>query len=144
MLRGSDRPTNDRPGLLLNRGMARLYIALALLVALVLLVGGAYAYFRYSQNQISELSQQVTAIKAQADALDAANKVLRDDMVAYRKLTDDANTKLNEIATQANKTPATLAKHNLQNLASRKPKLIEDAINKSSTDFWTGLAATAQ
>jgi uncharacterized protein HemX len=119
----------------------RLELLLAMLVLLLMMAGAGFLYFQYSQRKIETLTAEVTAVRAQAAALTATNQGLQDDMARVKQLTSATDQRMNDIAAQANKVADTLAKHNLQGLASKKPKLIEDAINKSGNAFWSDVEA---
>jgi hypothetical protein len=113
--------------------------ALIPFVLMAVMAGGGYWYYNDSQERIGQLRENnallVDANKANVATLEAK----QEEYEAMQAMMNQLDMQL-EAATQDRKRlVGLLRKHNLSNLAAKKPGLIEKRINNASDKLFTDI-----
>ena len=115
----------------------------ALLVAL-LAVG--YVYYKFSQDTISELQQELLNLQAlmQAQELRQQEQIktieqLQTNMARTTEALKEQTKKNSEIEAEKNRYLAIFARHDLAKLSAAKPGLIEKRFNKGTKDVFESI-----
>lgn len=103
----------------------------------------SYWYYKDSQNQISILNQNNATLKANQTQLEQSikeqNKLIIDmkkDWEDNKKRIDELNESSSELRLEVKELEEKFSKHNLKKLSSKKPKLIENIINKATDEVF--------
>ena len=107
----------------------------------VVLVGGGFSYYWYTQAKIEELSNNYEKIKA---AYNQSEEVISQLEYFNKKQNEDITlleNSLKETEEYADRLRSVLQKHNLTNLAYQKPEMIEKRINDASNEVLDSIAA---
>ena len=114
-------------------------IAFILGLLLMGVVSGSYMYIKY-------LNEQVAILKGNQIVLETKIKEQNDSIKNYLAKQENINNQIVDLEVQKNKAQRevnklrnTFAKHDLDNLALVKPKLIEIRINKGTKRVMQGL-----
>jgi len=117
----------------------------AILAALAIAAGiGFKMYFDYSQEQIKTLTTDISTYKmqneAQQKAYNTMKKNFKEQSVAIISLTD----KLAKVEVTTSKLSKTLARHELDKLASAKPETLKRLANKATKKVFANLEKVSQ
>lgn len=107
-------------------------LILIMLVIIAMLGGGAYWYFKWSQNELAVLrannAKLEVAINEQAKTIDDLQAFQKKQIEDIRRLQDG----LTASETYRKSLEDKFLKHDLERLAREKPKLIEDRMNAAT------------
>jgi regulator of replication initiation timing len=110
-------------------------------VLIALMSGAAYFYYSTTQSRIAALIQNNATLTANVATITAANdqniQTIDDLQASYQKVQEDFSRVQSEfqiIRLQNNELKERLGRHELDALASAKPKLVENTINNASTN----------
>jgi hypothetical protein len=115
------------------------WIIIGVLVAL--LSGGAYYYYTTTEDRIAALITNTATLKANVESITAANdqnlQTIDNLQASYQQVQEDFSRVQSEfqiVRLQNNELRERLGRHELDALASAKPKLVENTINNASTN----------
>lgn len=108
------------------------YLKIGAVVLLVSAIAGAYWYFNWSQSEIQALRENVTKYEMALAQSEAAVKALQDSMREAVARFNSTNKKFQNARKDNIILRDKLSKHELGVLAERKPKLIQNIVNKAS------------
>lgn len=112
--------------------ISRIYLYLIVIGLIASILGGAFWYYKDSQARIAQLTENNANLKVSVQAKDAAI----DELSIQAEINAENNRKLQQQLQQAEKYAdelrQTLQRHNLTELARKKPGLIEKKINDAS------------
>lgn len=112
----------------------RLIIGLVIFVFIGTVVGGAYLYYKNSQEVIATLNQQnatlTQAVDQQKEAIAAMEEAIKDQAIVREEMMSEIRSARKDMQTLQDK----LSKHNLTVIASQKAELLEKKINKATDD----------
>lgn len=115
----------------------RYYIYLILIAATVATV--ATVYFKWSQDRLDDLSGQLATQQQQIKILEGGMAALREDAEQVKKDTEELNSGLSELRTEAQEKSRAVLKHDLEAIGSRHPQMLEDRANKATKDLFRRL-----
>lgn len=112
----------------------RLIIGLVIFVFIGTVVGGAYLYYKNSQEAIATLNQQnatlTQAVDQQKEAIVAMEEAIKEQSIVREEMMSEIRSARNDMQALQDK----LSKHNLTAIASQKAELLEKKINKATDD----------
>jgi uncharacterized protein HemX len=107
-----------------------------LIVALVVMIGLFYAYFKITQDKIAFLNQEITTL----NIANEQNQKTIETMQLTAKQNEERSRKLQENLDQAeaglNTLRKTLQEHDLTRLAAQKPGLIEPRMQGATDELF--------
>ena len=89
-------------------------------------------YFKFSQDKIANLNQEVAVQTTKAAIAEANNKAMRNQIAAQTAALSDLAVEQQEIRKQSLRVAEIFSKHDLDKLAAAKPGLIETRINNGT------------
>ena len=119
--------------------MFRLY---AILIVVGLLGGAVYGakyYYDTTQNTIASLRENNAKLEVANETNQATIKKMGQDTARLNDLTNQLAQDLQTSERYGDELRATLNKHNLTNLANRKPGLIEKRMQNATDKLWDDL-----
>lgn len=114
---------------------------LALIMGLLLtgVVSGSYMYIKYLNGQISVLKGNQIVLETKIEEQNASIKSYLAKQESINLQLADLEVQKNIAQREVNNLRNTFAKHDLDNLAIVKPKLIESTVNKGTQRVMQGL-----
>ena len=108
------------------------YAMIGMGIALVLTIGGSYLYYRDSQKTIATLNSNNGKLQTAVDTQRGFITYLQSENQRQNEAVIELNK--TQVANQIEKDNllAILRKHNLEQLAREKPKLLENQINNAT------------
>jgi predicted nuclease with TOPRIM domain len=119
--------------------MFKLY---AILIVVGLLGGAVYGakyYYDTTQNTIASLRENNAKLEVANETNQATIKKMGQDTARLNDLTNQLAQDLQTSERYGDELRATLNKHNLTNLANRKPGLIEKRMQNATDKLWDDL-----
>ena len=119
--------------------MIRLY---AIIIVIALLGGAAYAakyYYDTTQATIAQLRENTAKLEVANEENQATITKMTENSVRLNELTDQLNNDLRKSEEYGDQLRNTLNKHNLTNLANKKPGLIEKRMQNATDKLWDDL-----
>jgi len=119
--------------------MFKLY---AILIVVGLLGGAVYGakyYYDTTQNTIASLRENNAKLEVANETNQATIKKMGQDTARLNDLTNQLAQDLQTSERYGDELRATLNKHNLTNLANRKPGLIEKRMQNATDELWDDL-----
>ncbi|NQU32899.1 MAG: hypothetical protein HQ521_06660 [Bacteroidetes bacterium] len=116
--------------------MQSLFYKIASYVAFVLLLSGWYFF---TQNKIETLSAELTQTSLMLEQTTTVIQEMQSQQLVQNVQINDYIEKLQIVQQDKDKLHKKFQKHNLEKLASKKPKLIEKKINDASKKILTDL-----
>ncbi len=108
-------------------GKTKWYLVAA--VALLVIIGGAWVYWRWSRAEIAALKDQVAVVQKQADDLVVANQQMQADMAALKAAQDLANRQITDAQTKRDQAVKVIGQMKLKNIGMEHPRQLEQQIN---------------
>ena len=103
--------------------------------AAMLIMAGSFAvYFKYSQGQIADLNQEKAVLTVQVATVKRQYEFLEEQIKKQAQAQEELNRNLATIRKETGALAVLLSKHDLGNLAVRKPGLIENRVNKGTAE----------
>ena len=98
-------------------------------------IGGAYFYYKSSQQAIADLNKQVAsytvALDQQTQALNYLESSIKEQAQVRNRLAEEVYAARRDVE----RMQSTIAKADLKHIASRKPTLLEKKINQGTVDI---------
>lgn len=114
-------------------------VALGAGVVILAMSGAFYLYFNHAQEKMNEQAAQI-------ELLQNANETLQGTIIRQREETrrqaenlNNLNDRLNRIRRESNDMAELLARHDLKYLATKRPGLIENRVNRGTQDVFNQL-----
>lgn len=107
-------------------------IRLIVVFGVLVLVGSFYAYYNHNQNKIQELEDSVILYKDLYESADLAKQELEKQNTKQSSELTILHKKQQQIRKESNELEVLLSKHNLKDLAKKKPGLIQNRINNAT------------
>ncbi len=112
----------------------KIMIFLAILTFVGIVVGGAFFYYKDLQVTIASLNQQTATLTQAVDQQKEAIAVMEDAIKEQAAIRKNIIKEVESAKKDMEKLQIKIASHDLKLLASRKPKLLENKINKATND----------
>lgn len=124
----------------LNNGMG-LKIAAVLVVVMLVMTGGFYAYFKYSQDRIQTLMADNAKLETAVKTNEETIKVMKDRAERQAQQVVDLQKGLNEANVARKELEQKFRRHDLDALARENSKALEDRMNRATMKVWRDLEA---
>ena len=113
----------------------KMYIYIALAIALTVIIGSCIWYYNWSQGELQTLRANNLKLELALEQSESAIKALQTSIEqAYKKSTKLQND-FNSLRNEYNRVSKKLSKHDIGYLASKKPVLVEKAFNNGTMDI---------
>ena len=112
----------------------KIMIFLGLFVFLSTLFGGAYLYYKNSQETIAQLNEQNATLSQAVDQQKEAIAALEDAIKEQAEIREEMALEIQSAKKDMEALQDKLSKHNLTLIASKKAELLEKKINKATDD----------
>lgn len=114
-------------------------VALGAAVIIAVMGGGFYLYFNHAQEKIEEQAGEIANLKSANDSLvESIARRERELAIQARNLAE-LNNRLVTIRRESTQMAELLARHDLKYLATQKPGLIENRVNRGTKDVFNQL-----
>jgi uncharacterized protein YaaN involved in tellurite resistance len=110
-----------------------------MILLVVSLIGGGFAYFQNMQETIQQLRDNNYALEEANKTNQETIGKLQENAELTRKLNEELTTKYNEAESRVDSLRDKLIDHNLTNLSLKKPALIEKRINDGTSKAFANL-----
>jgi predicted RNase H-like nuclease (RuvC/YqgF family) len=110
-----------------------------MILLVVSLIGGGFAYFQNMQETIQQLRDNNYALEEANKTNQETIGKLQENAELTRKLNEELTTKYNEAESRVDSLRDKLIDHNLTNLSLKKPALIEKRINNGTSKAFANL-----
>jgi len=108
---------------------------------LVTVCGAFYYYYNTSQETIGVLRENNAKLETAIQISEDSIKTLQADMEKSAELNKKLQGDLQKAEAYGDELRAKLSKHNLTNLALKKPELLEEKMNVATQKLWDGFVA---
>ena len=108
-------------------------------ILLSLIAGGGYTYFRYTQEKISDLTQQVAQYEINIRQCEDTLTNIRQDKIRIERETERLQSRVKQAETYQNELMDKLQRHDLTRLTLEKPGLIETRVNDATKQVFEDL-----
>jgi len=113
---------------------------LGIVSALSAIIGGAgYTYFTYTQEKISDLTQQVAQYEINIRQCEDTLTNIRQDKIRIERETERLQSRVKQAETYQNELMDKLQRHDLTRLTLEKPGLIETRVNDATKQVFEDL-----
>lgn len=104
---------------------------------LMIMMGGATSwYYKQTQARIAILQENNAKLEVAIQTAEASVELLQKDAARLGALNNQLQTDLQRAEQYGDELRATLQRHNLTHLATRKPGLIEDRMQNATDQLW--------
>ena len=110
-----------------------------MILLVISLIGGGFAYFQNMQETIQQLRDNNYALEEANKTNQETIGKLQENAELTRKLNEELTTKYNEAESRVDSLRDKLIDHNLTNLSLKKPALIEKRINNGTSKAFANL-----
>jgi len=107
-------------------------LMLVMAVAMAVIVGLAYWYYKDSQARIQVLIENNATLSASVKIIEGENEKMKANFIRQQELQQKMTKRFHEIEKNLGGLEETLRKHDLRFLALKKPNLIEKRINDAT------------
>ena len=112
---------------------------LYMILLVVSLIGGGFAYFQNMQETIQQLRDNNHVLQEANKTNQETIGKLQENAELTRKLNEELTTKYNEAESRVDSLRDKLIDHNLTNLSLKRPALIEKRINNGTSKAFANL-----
>jgi len=123
--------------------MIRVYLMLFILGSLGAAGFGAYTFYQDTQDRIQKLSSDNTKLSIAVESKDKRINALEEQAKANQERMSNLQSSLQEAEGYIDGLRSTFQKHNLTNLAAKKPGLIEKRMNDATNKLFDDLSSRA-
>lgn len=95
---------------------------------------GLWKYYEYTQNQIRIYAENAAVAKQTAAETQAALDKTNADLIEVRKQFTEVNNKFNQASQRVDNLERKLAESDINYLASRRPGLVENVVDKATVN----------
>jgi len=116
------------------------------IIAAVFLAGAVAFkfYFDYSQEQIKTLTIDIQTFKIQNEAQEKVYKLMKDNYAKQSDAITSLNDKMSKVEFETGKLSKTLARHELDKLASGAPDTLKRLANRATKKVFANLEKVSQ
>lgn len=114
-------------------------ISAALCLVILLMLGGFYWYFKYSQDKIDVLTANNAKLETAVKINEATIKVMKDKAAQQAQQVVELQQGLNEANTARKELEQKFRKHDLEALARENSKALELRMNRATQRVWEDL-----
>jgi len=114
-------------------------IKMAIIIVSLLGVGGAYWYVTNLQDRLEQARANVIRLEEAVAVSEASLERLQKESQRLTELNQDLQVELIKAERYGDELRATLQRHNLTHLATKKPSLIEKRMQNATDRLWDDL-----
>lgn len=107
-----------------------------LIVAMIVLTGLFFAYFKITQDKIEFLNKEIATLEVANETNQATINGLRENAAKNEERNRELQASLDRADVSLNTLRKTLQEHNLTRLAAKKPGLIEPRMQGATDDLF--------
>jgi uncharacterized coiled-coil protein SlyX len=117
----------------------------AILAVLALAAGAGFkVYFDYSQEQIATLTKDITGFRIQNEAQTVAFDTFKNNIAEQTATITELNKDITAIKNETSQLSKTLARHELDKLASAKPETLKRLANAATKKVFRKLETASK
>jgi len=116
-------------------------LKLALMAAVITAAGFGYMYVTNLQKDLATAQENVVRLETAVATSEASLKLERENFQRVSELNNQLQTSLDRAETYGDELRATLQRHNLTHLATKKPGLIQPRMQRNTDELWKDLTA---
>ena len=116
-------------------------LKLALMAAVITAAGFGYIYVTNLQKDLATAQENVVRLETAVATSEASLKLERENFQRVSELNNQLQTSLDRAETYGDELRATLQRHNLTHLATKKPGLIQPRMQRNTDELWKDLTA---
>lgn len=116
-------------------------LKLALLVAVVTAGGFGYMYVTNLQKDLAVARENTVRLEAAVATSEASLQLERENFQRVSELNNELQDSLRRAEEYGDELRATLQRHNLTHLATKKPGLIQPRMQRNTDELWKDLTA---
>ena len=114
-------------------------LKIAIIFVIIGLAGGGVLYVKKLQNDLETAQANVAKMEVAVQISEASLKLVNDETARLGDLNTQLSTDLQKAEQYGDELRATLQRHNLTHLATKKPGLIEPRMQGATDELWNDL-----
>jgi len=114
-------------------------IKIAFVLVIIGLAGGGYLYVQKLQSDLETARANVARMEVAVQTSEASLKLVQEETVRLGELNGKLQNDLQKAEQYGDELRATLQRHNLTHLATKKPGLIEPRMQGATDELWKDL-----
>ena len=114
-------------------------LKIAIIFVIIGLAGGGVLYVKKLQNDLETAQANVAKMEVAVQISEASLKLVNDETARLGDLNTRLSTDLQKAEQYGDELRATLQRHNLTHLATKKPGLIEPRMQGATDELWNDL-----
>ena len=114
-------------------------VQLIKILSVVAVIGGAYMYFKYSQDRIEELNREITTYQFASKVANKTIDELNENNKKQKFMLNKLQVKLKDSEIDNDRLKKMLRKHDLTKLSLKKPGMIEKRINDATKQIFSDI-----
>jgi len=111
------------------------------MAAVITAAGFGYMYVTNLQKDLATAQENVVRLETAVATSEASLKLERENFQRVSELNNQLQTSLDRAETYGDELRATLQRHNLTHLATKKPGLIQPRMQRNTDELWKDLTA---
>ena len=118
-----------------------MYIRMIILGAIAAGLAAGYLYVKDLQRDLDIAQENVSRLEIAVQTSEQSLAVMLDQAERFTELNDELTSSLRQSEEYGDRLRATLRKHDLTNLAERKPGLIQNRMQDATDKVWDDITA---
>jgi FtsZ-binding cell division protein ZapB len=114
-------------------------IKIAFILVIIGLAGGGFLYVKKLQSDLETARANVARMEVAVQTSEASLKLVQEETVRLGELNNTLQADLQKAEQYGDELRATLQRHNLTHLATKKPGLIEPRMQGATDELWKDL-----
>ena len=114
-------------------------LKIAIIFVIIGLAGGGVLYVKKLQNDLETAQANVAKMEVAVQISEASLKLVNDETARLGDLNTQLSTDLQKAEQYGDELRATLQRHNLTHLATKKPGLIQPRMQGATDELWNDL-----
>ena len=114
-------------------------IKIAFILVIIGLAGGGFLYVKKLQSDLETARANVARMEVAVQTSEASLKLVQEETVRLGELNGKLQNDLQKAEQYGDELRATLQRHNLTHLATKKPGLIEPRMQGATDELWKDL-----
>jgi|TARA_B110000914_G_C15372690_1_gene403951 hypothetical protein len=114
-------------------------LKIAIIFVIIGLAGGGVLYVKKLQNDLETAQANVAKMEVAVQISEASLQLVNDETARLGDLNTQLSTDLQKAEQYGDELRATLQRHNLTHLATKKPGLIEPRMQGATDELWNDL-----
>src|SRR5210317_1200485 len=114
-------------------------IKIAFVLVIIGLAGGGFLYVKKLQNDLETARANVAKMEIAVEVSEASLKLVNEESARLGELNTQLSAELQKAEQYGDELRATLQRHNLTHLATKKPGLIEPRMQGATDELWKDL-----